>query len=226
MRPQDNSNSDSNNAANKHTLGADQHKRQNPSKAPVGGNAFTEFIGKALLKLSGWSVEGEMPQHSKMVFAIGPHTSNWDFFLGVAVLFALRIRIRFLGKHTIFIPIFKPFLEAIGGMPVDRKANKGIVAQVVDEFNSQPEMILALAPEGTRSVIYPWKTGFLAIAHKAQAHVALIGFDFARKKVQFGPVFLTQGSLDADIHADMLKVYEYFGSIRAKYPHKTQTQEQ
>lgn len=110
-------------------------------------------------------------------------------------------------------------------MPVDRKASKGVVAQVVEEFNNQPSMILALAPEGTRSLIYPWKTGFLAIAHKAQAHVALIGFDFAHKKVRFGPVFLTQGSLDADIKADMLKVYDYFGSIRAKYPHKAQTQE-
>lgn len=95
MRPPDNSNSDSNNAANKHTANAEQRTRHCPSKVAEGGNAVTEFIGKALLKLSGWSIEGEMPQHAKMVFAVGPHTSNWDFFLGVAVLFALRIRVRF-----------------------------------------------------------------------------------------------------------------------------------
>jgi 1-acyl-sn-glycerol-3-phosphate acyltransferase len=95
--------------------------------------------------------------------AVAPHTSNWDFFLGVAVLFRLRIKIRFLGKHSIFVPVAKQFLEAIGGIPVKRSSAHGVVGQVVDEFNANEKMILAVAPEGTRSAIFPWKTGFLGI---------------------------------------------------------------
>jgi len=180
----------------------------------MGGNRFTAWLGNFLLSISGWKIEGELPQHPKLVLAVAPHTSNWDFFLGVAVLFALRIKIRFLGKHSIFIPVVKQVLELIGGMPVDRKSPHGVVGQVVEEFDTQQKMILALAPEGTRSPIFPWKTGFLAIAHRAKAHVVLIGFDFHRKRVIIGPVFLSEGKFDED----MQKVYRFFATVPAKYP--------
>ncbi|MGB3726606.1 MAG: 1-acyl-sn-glycerol-3-phosphate acyltransferase [Glaciecola sp.] len=186
------------------------------STPPPGGNAFTAWIGSTLMRISGWELEGELPQHPKMVLAVGPHTSNWDFFLGIAVLFRLRISIKFLGKHTIFVPVVKQLLEALGGIPVDRKAGNGVVQQVVARFNSKPKMILALAPEGTRSPVYPWKTGFLSIAHQAHAPVVLIGFDFARKRVIFGPTIVT-----TDNHqADMRLVYEFFQRVPAKYPTK------
>lgn len=184
---------------------------------PQGGNRVTGWLGRTLLRVTGWQLEGELPQHPKMVLAVGPHTSNWDFFLGVAVLFALRIRIRFLGKHSIFVPVAKQFLEAIGGMPVERSSPHGVVAQVVDEFAQHSKMILAVAPEGTRSPIFPWKTGFLAIASKAQVPVVLIGFDFVRKRVVFGPVLTSEG----DFAQDMQKVYGFFATIPGKYPSKS-----
>jgi 1-acyl-sn-glycerol-3-phosphate acyltransferase len=186
----------------------------NPNSPPKGGNKFTGWLGDLLLSVAGWKFEGELPQHPKLVLAIAPHTSNWDFFLGVGVLFALRIKIRFLGKHSIFVPVVKQLLGLIGGIPVDRKSAHGIVGEVVTQFNAQEKMILAVAPEGTRSPKFPWKTGFLAIAHQAKAHVVLIGFDFARKRIVFGPVFLSEGNFDDD----MLKVYRFFSTITAKYP--------
>lgn len=183
---------------------------------PVGGNWFTGWLGRTLLQITGWKIKGELPQHPKMVIAVAPHTSNWDFFLGVAVLFAMRIKIRFLGKHTIFVPVAKQLLEMIGGMPVDRHSAHGIVGEVVEQFAVNDKMILAVAPEGTRSPKYPWKTGFLAIAHQAQVPVVLIGFDFARKRVVLGPVFKSNG----DFEIDMQHVYNFYASISAKYPDK------
>jgi 1-acyl-sn-glycerol-3-phosphate acyltransferase len=189
---------------------------------PSGGNRFSGWLGRSLLALAGWKIEGDMPRHSKMVFAIAPHTSNWDFFLGIAVLFALRIRIRFLGKHSIFVPVVKQILEAMGGIPVERSSSHGVVEQVVNQFNASEKMILAVAPEGTRSEIFPWKTGFLAIALKANVPVVLIGFDFLAKRVKFGPEFKTEGDFDQD----MQKVYTYFASIPAKYQSKVVFPEQ
>jgi 1-acyl-sn-glycerol-3-phosphate acyltransferase len=151
-----------------------------------------------------------------MVLAVAPHTSNWDFFLGVAVLFALRIKIRFLGKHSIFVPVIKQLLELIGGIPVNRKSSHGIVEQVVKQFDSQSKMILAIAPEGTRSPKFPWKSGFLAIAHKANVPVALAGFDYKNKHIVFGPVIFSDGNFDEA----MLKVYGFYSKIPAKYPDK------
>jgi hypothetical protein len=181
---------------------------------PVGGNRFSGFLGRTVMKLTGWSFEGELPQHHKMVIAVGPHTSNWDFFLGVAVLFALRIRIRFLGKHTIFIPVVRNILQWLGGIPVDRRSSHGVVGQVVDAFQRSKSMILALSPEGTRSPIFPWKSGFLNIAHKAHVPVVLIGFDFAKKNIVFGPSLKTSG----DLEKDMAQVYAFYANVSAKYP--------
>lgn len=180
---------------------------------PEGGNRFTGWLGRTLLSITGWKIEGALPQHPKMVIAVAPHTSNWDFFLGVAVLFALRIRIRFLGKHSIFVPVARQCLEAIGGIPVERSSPHGVVAQVVTAFDENEKMILAVAPEGTRSPIFPWKTGFLAIAHKAKVPVLLVGFDFSAKKVRFGPVFNSSGNFEEDMHT----VYGFFETVPAKY---------
>ena len=188
----------------------------NSGTPPVGGNRFVAWLGKTLMDATGWKLVGSLPQYSKMVIAVAPHTSNWDFFLGLAVLFRLRIRIRFLGKHSIFVPVAKQFLEAIGGIPVKRSSAHGVVGQVVDEFDANNKMILAVAPEGTRSPIFPWKTGFLAIAHKANVPVVLIGFDFKEKCVRIGPVLVSDGDFDQD----MQKVYAYYKTVPAKYPNK------
>lgn len=180
----------------------------------MGGNWFSGWFGKTLLKVTGWQVKGELPNCPKMVIAVAPHTSNWDFFLGIAVLFYLRIKIRFLGKHSIFKPGLKPILNWLGGIPVDRRSRHGVVDQICHHFDTNEKMILAVAPEGTRSPVYPWKTGFITIAHKAKVPVLLIGFDFNLKHVIVGPHFLPSG----DTAADMAHVYEFYKGIAAKYP--------
>jgi hypothetical protein len=205
----------SNSNSNKPSTNNGEITDNNP---PSGGNALTFWLGSRLLKLSAWKIEGELPKQPKFVIAVGPHTSNWDFFLGVAVLFTLRIRIRFLGKHTIFKPVLKQLLEAIGGIPVKRSSKHGVVDTICKTFDANKKMILALSPEGTRSVIFPWKTGFLAIAQKAQVPVQLIGFDFKTKTVKIGPLIHPS----ENINDDMQVVYHYFSTITAKYPQNAQ----
>lgn len=181
---------------------------------PKGGNRIAAGFGRFVLRLFKWKIEGELPQYKKLVIAVAPHTSNWDFFLGVAVLFVLQIRIKFLGKHSIFIPVFKQILTRLGGIPVDRRSAHGVVEQITRAFSEQDEMILAVAPEGTRAPIYPWKTGFLAVAQKAQVPVLLIGFDFKLRTVVIGDLVFPSQDLDSD----MAQVYRFFKRINAKYP--------
>lgn len=184
---------------------------------PEGGNNVSAWLGQSVLKLTGWQIYGKLPSIPKCVIAVAPHTSNWDFFLGVAVLFALRINIRFLGKHSIFVPIVKHVLTWLGGIPVDRRSPHGVVGEVVQQFDQHQKFILAVAPEGTRSPIYPWKTGFLAIAAKANVPVLLIGFDFQKKQVVIGPCL----QVKEDFAESMREVYEFYRTIQAKYPEKS-----
>lgn len=180
------------------------------------GNRFSQWLGVTVLTLLGWRFEGQFPQHKKMVLAVAPHTSNWDFVIGLAVAFSLKLKISFFGKHSIFIPPFDRLLRGLGGIPIERSRAHGVVSQISDKMKSSEQMILCLSPEGTRSRIEKWKTGFLHIAHRADVPVFLVAFDYAKKQVIFGPDI----KISADIEAELLNVYSFYANVQAKFPDK------
>jgi 1-acyl-sn-glycerol-3-phosphate acyltransferase len=156
-------------------------------------------LGQAYLGFAGWRIEGAFPTESKYVLIVAPHTSNWDFTLGVAVLFALELRVSWLGKHAIFRAPFKRLLRWMGGIPVNRSASHGVVGECVKAFRDTPALMLALAPEGTRKGVNQWKTGFYRIAVQAGVPIMPVGFDFRTHTVQLMPLFHPTGDLEADL---------------------------
>ena len=163
------------------------------------GNRVLKWLGLAYLRLSGWRVSGQFPADPKCVLIVAPHTSNWDFVLGVAFMFAVDLRVSFLGKHTIFKPPFKKFLTGIGGIPVDRRASHGIVGQCVEAFQRESALLLALAPEGTRKGPSRWKTGFYQIALGAGVPIFPVAFDFEHLLIRLMPVFQPTGKVEEDL---------------------------
>jgi len=99
-------------------------------------SAALRALGRAVLRLLGWRVEGEIPDVPKLVIAVAPHTSNWDFLVGMAAMFALDLRLTFIGKHTLFGGPLAPFLRWMGGVPVDRSSPHGVVGESVRAFES------------------------------------------------------------------------------------------
>lgn len=178
------------------------------------GNRFSQWLGRTVLKVLGWRFEGHFHSRKKMVIAVAPHTSNWDFVIGLAVVFCLRLKISFFGKHSIFIPPFRSLLKRWGGIPIERSRSHGVVEQMIGEIKTADKMVLCLAPEGTRSKITPWKAGFIHIAHHAQIPVFLIGLDYQRKTVLLGPIFNPSN----DTELEMRKVYDFYARVHAKYP--------
>ena len=138
--------------------------------------------------LFGWKIKGSFPEElKKYIIAVAPHTSNWDFPVGLAARSILRIqKARFLGKSQLFTPAYGWFFRALGGYPVERSSSHDMVDQVVTIFNSHEEFILALAPEGTRKKVEKFRTGFYYIAKKANVPIIPVGFDFANKEVVVG----------------------------------------
>jgi 1-acyl-sn-glycerol-3-phosphate acyltransferase len=169
-------------------------------------------IGRGMLKLLGWRVEGEIPNLRKMVIAVAPHTSNWDFIVGVATMFALDLRLSFLGKHTLFAGPFGPLLRWMGGIPVDRSKPHGVVEDSVRAFASVDRRILAIAPQGTRSPVAHFKSGFLQIARGANVPVVLATLDYGKKEVRLGPMM----DLGEDIEADRAKIEAFFSEIKGR----------
>jgi 1-acyl-sn-glycerol-3-phosphate acyltransferase len=66
-----------------------------------------------LFKILGWKITGQLPDHiNKYIIAVAPHTSNWDFPLGICVRSILRIKnAQFLGKSQLFKPPFGWFFR-------------------------------------------------------------------------------------------------------------------
>ena len=156
-------------------------------------------LGRAYLQLSGWRIEGTFPAEPKYVVIVAPHTSNWDFMLGVAVVFALELRASWLGKHALFKAPFKGFLRWLGGIPVNRSASHGVVGECVRAFDATPTLMLALAPEGTRKGVSQWKSGFYLIALKAGVPIMPVGFDYREHVVRLMPLFTPSGNLELDL---------------------------
>lgn len=156
-------------------------------------------FGRAYLRLSGWQIEGLFPADPKYVVIVAPHTSNWDFLLGIAVVFALELRVSWLGKHALFKAPFKRFLRWMGGIPVNRSASHGVVGECVRAFEATPALLLALAPEGTRKGVSQWKTGFYLIAVQAGVPILPVGFDYRTHQVRLMPLFHPKGNLETDL---------------------------
>lgn len=172
-------------------------------------------LGRAYLRGAGWRIEGAFPTDPKYVLIVAPHTSNWDFVVGVAVAFAVELRASWLGKHSLFKAPFKGFLRWLGGIPVNRSASHGVVESCVGAFQAAPSLLLALAPEGTRKGLSQWKSGFYRIAVAAGVPILPVGFDYREHVIRLMPLFHPSGDLDRDLPL-IQALYEQVHGLRER----------
>ena len=174
---------------------------------------FTSFC-LGLLKILGWKLDGQLDNNKQCVLIVGPHTSNWDFIIGIIARGALGTKIHFLGKHQLFIPPWGWLFRAMGGSPVDRRKHNNLVDAVVQLFKQDPHYKLALAPEGTRSSVARWKSGFYHIALKANVDIVPIGLDFQRKAI----VIATPLRPTGNIEVEMNQLMDFYRTIHGCHP--------
>jgi 1-acyl-sn-glycerol-3-phosphate acyltransferase len=165
--------------------------------------------------ITGWRIEGTFPNLKKYIAAVAPHTSNWDFVIGIMARSLLHLeKAKFLGKDSLFKPPFGWFFRWLGGYPVDRSKKSDMTKQVAGYFHSHDEFILAMAPEGTRKKVEKLRTGFYFIAKKANVPIVPCGFDFEKKKVIIGqPMYPT-----SNIDQDFALLMDFYRGIKGKNP--------
>lgn len=168
---------------------------------PKRGWRLGRRVGRVILRFGGWKIEGELPAVNKCVAIVAPHTSNWDFILGIAAMLVLDLEIRWMGKHTIFRWPLKRLFLLMGGTPLVRTTSKGRVAEVVEAIGNAPDFVFGLAPEGTREPIARWKSGFYHVARDANIPIWMVYFDYKRKVVGLGPLYHPTTDKEKDMHA-------------------------
>jgi 1-acyl-sn-glycerol-3-phosphate acyltransferase len=171
-------------------------------------------LNRWILETLGWHLDDDLPAIDKYVVIGGPHTSNWDFVLGLMGMEAIGLKRRWIGKHQLFRWPLGWFFRWLGGMPVDRSASHNFVDQVVEVYRGSEKLALVMAPEGTRSKTDHWKTGFYYIALGAGIPILLGYLDYSRKEGGAGPLFYPTG----DIEADFEKIREFYSTKRGLNP--------
>ena len=170
-----------------------------------------------ILKLFGWNYKLLVDIPDKSVICVAPHTSNWDFIIGI--LFYKSIiggKPHVLMKKEWFFFPFNYLFKSLGAVPVDRKKRNSFSHQMVDVFNSESRFHLVIAPEGTRKRNTQWKTGFYYIALNAGVPITLAYIDYSKKEIGVKKIFYPCGDLKNDIE----EIKNYYKDVHAKHPKK------
>jgi 1-acyl-sn-glycerol-3-phosphate acyltransferase len=170
-------------------------------RVPRRQRPLLQKLGRAALALARWRIVGDVPDVPKFIAIVAPHTSNWDFPLGVLVMFALDLKIHWFGKESLFRSPLGPLFRALGGRPVNRERPEGVVDEIAAIARAEPQFILALAPEGTRKKVARWRTGFYRIAERADMPIVPVSFDWSRREVTIHAPVQATGDIATDLAA-------------------------
>ena len=157
------------------------------------------LLAIAGLKLIGWRARGEELAHQRFVLIGAPHTSNWDFPLMLLVVLKLRLRVYWMGKHTLFPWGLGWLMKWLGGIPINRSASHNVVNETVRQYRENDELVVLIPPEGTRKKVERWKTGFYHIANLAEVPILMGYVDAANKEAGFADFFEPTGDVDRDM---------------------------
>lgn len=172
-------------------------------------------ISNWILNLWGWKIKGNYPYDvDKKILIVAPHTSNWDFPVGVLVRSALNDRIKFVGKKALFRPPLSWIMYPLGGIPVDRSGRNSFVQAVVELYESRDRLAIALAPEGTRKKVDQFKTGYYYIATQANVAIVPVVFNWEKKEVLFLDHFYPTGKAETEL----TEIENIFKGYRGRKP--------
>lgn len=176
---------------------------------------------KLIFKLAGWKITHYLPDHIKRcVIVVAPHTSNWDFVYGMGALGFMKLNPRFAIKKEWMRFPFKRLMQSFGALPIDRNSKKipgekkGAVDAMADLFKDKEKLRLIITPEGTRSRVEKWKTGFYYVALKANVPIALGFMDYEKRECGIDSIIYPTG----DFKADMKQIMYFYENMKGKNP--------
>ncbi len=173
------------------------------------------LIAKLYFWLAGWKTTGSIPPEiNKAIIVAAPHTSNIDFPLARAFFYIKKTHVNYVIKKEWMKFALGKFFRATGALPVDRANAAHMVEYMADLLKNAEKMFIMISPEGTRSSVKRWKSGFYRTAVMAEVPLILAYLDYGKKVAGIGPVFYPTGDYDED----MKFIQNFYSRITAKHP--------
>jgi len=169
-----------------------------------------------LFSLMGWHDEVSVAFPKKYIICMAPHTSNWDFIIGLLYSRATGMRSQFLMKREWFFWPMGCLFRKLGGIPVFRDRHTSMTDRMATLAAESSEFALCITPEGTRSLNPDWKKGFYFIAQKAGIPILLFALDYGKRAVNCSRMVVPSG----DVEADMRTIKLHFKDFRGRHPEK------
>ncbi|WP_135212920.1 1-acyl-sn-glycerol-3-phosphate acyltransferase [Vitreimonas flagellata] len=180
------------------------------------GSEIVRWLSSAYLTLAGWKVRGDWPGVDKAVLVAAPHTSNWDGLNMLATAGFYRVKLAWMGKKSLTQGPFGWVLKAMGCVPIDRSQSNDVVNVMREAFARRARLILAIPPEGTRTLAREWKSGFYHIAHGAGVPLVISVLDYGTKTVSLAAVIEPSG----DYAADLALIRAHYVGVKGKHAEK------
>jgi 1-acyl-sn-glycerol-3-phosphate acyltransferase len=178
------------------------------------GNGFTRWVGDMILKAMGWTLVGKLPNLKKAIIIGGPHTSNWDLFLAMGSMLSVGLKFSWMMKKEAFFWPLGGLWKALGGIPINRKAKTNVMDQVKNWFETRDVVWLGITPEGTRSKVDSYKTGYLRIAKAVGVPLFIVGIDAINKRVVLDRVWDPKGDINTENAAIKTYIEANYTGIR------------
>jgi 1-acyl-sn-glycerol-3-phosphate acyltransferase len=167
-----------------------------------------------ILNLFGWKMRYKPLPGPHGIAVVYPHTSNWDFLVGLFGKWALGLQFRWLAKDSLFRGPMGPIMRYWGGVAVDRSAPMGATRQLAERMLASDWFWVAITPEGTRGYKPHWKSGFYHLALAARVPVLLVALDYGKKELRV----VETVELSGDPDADMANIAASYAECQALHP--------
>ena len=172
-------------------------------------------LSNLILKTLGWKIMvTTLPFPDKYIIIVIPHTSNWDFPLGILTRSILKLKLKFIAKDSLFRWPYGFIFRWLGGIPVDRSKHNNFVKAVAATLEKYDDLSIAIAPEGTRKRNDELKSGFYWIALEAKMPLILVKFDFGNKEVNFSEPMIPSGNYEEDLKI----INAHFEGVKGYHP--------
>lgn len=175
---------------------------------------MTTVLYQRLLKSTGWKIVNANDSIPSCIMIVYPHTSNWDFVIGMLAKGALGQPCHWLGKKELFWWPVNILMRALGGIAVDRKNPDGLIEDLSERFQSNSNFVLIITPEGTRSFRPTWKSGFYRLATATKTPIVMVSMDFPSKTI----VVSSPLELTGDSEQDLPRIQTFYQGVEGKFP--------